>query len=366
LIYDNGTNVGIGTITAPRKFTVNGSALFGSTTNPQPAGSTHIVDIVATGGNSPLCLIAGSGNLELWNSISVTRAVAIGMATPGTAMTDNFYISLYNGATWDTRLFINNSTGNVLIGTTTDSGYKLDVNGTGRFSTSSNDQLYINSTNSTGAKEQDIKFTNQGANKALIRNIAGGNIFDFYSYEYGIYPLRIASTGAATFNTSATTAISMVSTATASSLQLKNTGGTTSDWVIQSDGSTASAAFNIYSITASAYRLSILGNGNVGIGTTSPSEKLDVIGGAVAAGNGTIRTGITYSSLGLIGTFTNHNLGIITNGTTKLTLDTSGNLGLGVTPSAWSDFKVLEFANGVYSIYSYSIGDMYIDKKCVL
>ena len=111
LIYDNGTNVGIGTITAPRKFTVNGSALFGSTTNPQPAGSTHIVDIVATGGNSPLCLIAGSGNLELWNSLNVTRAVAIGMATPGTAMTDDFYISLYNGATWDTRLFINNSTG---------------------------------------------------------------------------------------------------------------------------------------------------------------------------------------------------------------------------------------------------------------
>ena len=73
-----------------------------------------------------------------------------------------------------------------------------------------------------------------------------------------------------------TTAISMVSTATASSLQLKNTGGTTSDWVIQSDGSTASASFNIYSITASAYRLSILGNGNVGIGRTDPPYPLSV------------------------------------------------------------------------------------------
>jgi len=31
-----------------------------------------------------------------------------------------------------------------------------------------------------------------------------------------------------------------------------------------------------------------------------------------------------------------------------LTINASGNLGLGVTPSAWSDFKVLEFANGVY------------------
>jgi hypothetical protein len=65
-------------------------------------------------------------------------------------------------------------------------------------------------------------------------------------------------------------------------------------------------------------------SGNVGIGTASPSEKLDVIGGALAAGNGTIRTGITYSSLGLIGTFTNHDLGIITNGTTKLTITAAG------------------------------------------
>ena len=64
--------------------------------------------------------------------------------------------------------------------------------------------------------------------------------------------------------------------------------------------------------------------GYVGIGTTSPSEKLDVIGGALAAGNGTIRTGITYSTLGLIGTFTNHDLGIITNGTTRLTIASTG------------------------------------------
>jgi len=64
---------------------------------------------------------------------------------------------------------------------------------------------------------------------------------------------------------------------------------------------------------------------NVGIGTLSPTEKLDVIGGAVAAGNGTIRTGITYSTLGLIGTFTNHHLGLITNGTEKMRI-TSGSL----------------------------------------
>ena len=57
--------------------------------------------------------------------------------------------------------------------------------------------------------------------------------------------------------------------------------------------------------------------GNVGIGGT-PSEKLDVFGGGLAAGNGTIKTGITYGTYGLIGTFTNHDLGVIVNGSEKL------------------------------------------------
>jgi hypothetical protein len=72
----------------------------------------------------------------------------------------------------------------------------------------------------------------------------------------------------------------------------------------------------------------------VGIGTSSPTEKLDVIGGALAAGNGTIRTGITYSSLGLLGTFTNHDLGLITNGTEKARITSAGNVGIGTSSPA--------------------------------
>ena len=74
-------------------------------------------------------------------------------------------------------------------------------------------------------------------------------------------------------------------------------------------------------------------SGNVGIGTTSPAEKLDVVGGGLAAGNGTIKTGITYSSIGLMGTFTNHDLGILTNGSIKATITSGGNVLIGTTTS---------------------------------
>ena len=94
----------------------------------------------------------------------------------------------------------------------------------------------------------------------------------------------------------------------------------------------SNGGFSITDITNNVQRIVIQDStGNVGIGTTSPTEKLDVIGGAVAAGNGTIRTGITYSSLGLVGTFTNHDLGVITNGSERLRITSGGNVGIGLT-----------------------------------
>ena len=78
--------------------------------------------------------------------------------------------------------------------------------------------------------------------------------------------------------------------------------------------------------TDSVLPLYITNSGSVGIGTASPAEKLDVVGGALAAGNGTIKTGITYSSLGLIGTFSNHDLGIISNGTERMRITSGGNV----------------------------------------
>ena len=78
----------------------------------------------------------------------------------------------------------------------------------------------------------------------------------------------------------------------------------------------------------------ILTSTGLGIGTNNPAYKLDVVG-VTASGNGTITTGLSWDTGGLVGTFSNHALGILTNGNVVAKFDTSGNLGLGVTPSAW-------------------------------
>ena len=91
-------------------------------------------------------------------------------------------------------------------------------------------------------------------------------------------------------------------------------------------------------------------NHRVGIGTASPASgyALDVRGN-IAGGNGTIFGGITYSTRASVGSFSNHDLDLITNGqpvyivttagvhtwinasTTAMTLNSTG-LGIGASP----------------------------------
>ena len=90
----------------------------------------------------------------------------------------------------------------------------------------------------------------------------------------------------------------------------------------------------------------------LGIGTSSPATKLHVKGGdgnqiRYEGTSNIYALGVTGGGLGYVGSLTNTNFSILTNVNTVATFDTSGNLGLGVTPSAWtSDRKAIQQGSG--------------------
>ena len=103
----------------------------------------------------------------------------------------------------------------------------------------------------------------------------------------------------------------------------------------------------------------------LGIGTSSPATKLNVYTGS-ATGTyarientaGFLYTGVKSTGVGYVATESNTALELGTNGTVRATFDTSGNMGLGVTPSAWAtslSLRALQVsATGV--VYNYTFG----------
>ena len=299
------------------------------------------------------------------------------------------------GTDYTSRLAIANS-GNVLIGTTTDSGYKLDVNGTGRFSGNlvSSAQLQANSTSgatngiilsAVSGYASSLNFSRSGYNNWYIGSpsnstslVIGGNI-DMATSAF----LTLTSTGAATFSSSITaTSGTFVTSGTKSTVAIGNTASSTYSQVLMYGGATKynwsiGAQYNVNNAleitpstategtTFSTPVVTILQSGNVGIGTTSPSADYDKSLTVYGTNPSYIvqtndNTGYAYYhiktpsydwSMGYDGA----NNFKISNGThpalsTKLTLTSSGNLGLGVTPSAWSsNNSTLQLKNGAIS-----------------
>jgi hypothetical protein len=113
-------NLGLGTLTPQFKIDIVGGARLES-------GSTGGLLQYNYGASS------SSRSWRLWNDVNANGDFNISQSTTRT------------GSTYDTKLYIAPN-GNVLIGSTTDNGNKLQVNGTGTFTgfLNCNDRLYLN------------------------------------------------------------------------------------------------------------------------------------------------------------------------------------------------------------------------------
>ena len=210
----------------------------------------------------------------------------------------------------------NTNNGNVGIGTTAPE-YRLDVNGTLRarsaFSSYTADGLF-------GASALPSRIAMPGFQSALLFGYADMGLGD-YSPRIGFMQTYDATQAPAL-------------TAARASIGLVRNGS-----LVFMGGAN------------NTEHMRVAHNGNVGIGTTSPGSLLQVgsgnIAGYVLPGINVALTGASYmtasdgtrttfmgadgSGTGMIGTFTNHNLALRTNNTARVTIDTSGRVGIGTT-----------------------------------
>ena len=165
----------------------------------------------------------------------------------------------------------------------------------------------------------------------IISTGAGGQI----NVASGAVALQV---GGSSILSATSTGIDVTGTATATNMQVSNGGkyifgGENTRITGEIDGNGKIRMF-----TGGTEKV-ILDGSNVGIGETSPDGELHVKG--TGGGNGDVYIERTsgakihlqaQSANGKIGTSSNHNLGLNTNATTRVTIDSSGAVGIGVVP----------------------------------
>jgi hypothetical protein len=323
--HNGGTANGVAFLDASKVLTTGSALTFDGTNLAIGASPTFYGGQVATAGS---IAITGGNLLKLWN----TGGTGVGgISSPGT---DTLSFSVGSGFSEQMRL---TSTG-LGIGTSSPT-QRLEVNGAGQFGTGN--------TTSSGA----------------------------LSLRVGV------------FNT-------VPSNATDAFVGVHNTDGsglTAGDLVLMPRSSTG-VNNNIVFLTGQTtptIRATIDTSGNFGIGTSSPTSRLDVatttqfnfdttstagvrigtqgtVGGSFMvqtpslsasfgsglAIDGTYSGGKSTINLKAFGVFSggpySSDLAFFTSSTTtlseKMRLDSSGNLGLGVTPSAWTTYKAIQFS----------------------
>ena len=263
--YFNGGNFGFGTTTdAGYRLTISGSSTSGSLN----ADNTLYVSgsNVGIGTSTPAQTFQVYRNTSAGYLASFNSGATLNTNASLTVRIENANLpslqGLNPGAGGFNTFALNPLGGNILIGTTTDAGFKLDVNGTARV---------------TGQLSSGITGTHGNIS---VRRASDGNIIgQFYTNGNETFIKENQGAGGILLNGFDTTSLKWVGTNNHPRVGIGFNG--TINATCHISGASSVALLEIDSPTVNNI-LFVSGSGNVGIGTGTPTQVLDVIGTARA------------------------------------------------------------------------------------
>lgn len=258
---------------------------------------------------------------------------------------------------------------NFLIGTTTDTGQKLQVSGQFYLSSAATVVSYINTTNASGASNV---YQQSNVNVGWIGNgsssLIGGSTTDFTINGVnnlnlavgGFGRLTIASTGAATFSSS----VNLGTIANSSDLSLLNIkqsstaynngiyierGGERNGYFMYIGGAVDSLTFRRNYFGTQSDVMSLTRDGNVGIGTNTPTSLFTLQGNGVSPLVMTINSANPNCDIFMQSSVSANavrlrngadDFSVFTNGSQRTTVTSSGNLLIGTTTDNGNKLQV--------------------------